>query len=123
MFYTECYRLVFFVSCHFSINFLLRFGLPCVETDALFGKLWLEVWLVGLGNPENTGQVVCGSDAWAFIGCLFLCFYFCQVALHSVLLQSVFLFLPQSLSSYCLQLYRPVWQSAYCLQMFLGSFP
>ncbi len=116
MFYTEYYRLVFFVSCHFSINFLLRFGLPCVETDALFGKLWLEVWLpeassgqaVGLGNPENTGQVVCGCEAWAFIGCLFLCFYFCQVAWHSVLLRSFFLFLPQSPSSYCLQLYRPV---------------
>ena len=56
----------------------------------------------------------CMTEVLAFIRCLFLCFYFCQVAWHSVLLQSSFLFLPQSLSSYCLQLYRPVWQSAYC---------
>jgi hypothetical protein len=38
--YTACYRLVFFVFRHFSINLLHRFCLPCVWVGKLFGWFW-----------------------------------------------------------------------------------
>jgi len=34
-------RSVFIFSVIFSVNLLLRFGLPCVGKDTLFDKLWL----------------------------------------------------------------------------------
>jgi hypothetical protein len=57
--YTACYRLVFIVLYHFSINLLLRFCLPYMGTDTLFDKLWLLRWLVWLGN-------VCGCEGLAY---------------------------------------------------------
>ena len=41
MHYTMCYRLVFFVFCHFSINLLHRFCLLCVGFASSLTKLWL----------------------------------------------------------------------------------
>jgi hypothetical protein len=49
-----------FISVIFSCNLLLRLGLSCVGTDTLFDKLWLQRWLVGLGN-------VCGCEALALL--------------------------------------------------------
>src|SRR5690554_4278365 len=40
MFYIRCYRLVFFVFRHFSINLLHRCCLPCVWVGKLFGWFW-----------------------------------------------------------------------------------
>ena len=56
--YARCYRLVFIVLCHFSINLLLLFCLPCVGTDTLFDKLGLKRWNKRLGN-------VCDCEALA----------------------------------------------------------
>ena len=61
--YTACYRLVFFVFRHFSINLLHRFCLPCVGVGKLFGWFWSCVGI--FERPAN----VLDYEAWA---CLFI---------------------------------------------------
>ena len=41
--YTACYRLVFFVFSHFSINLLLRFCLPCIGFGGSFAIFGLSI--------------------------------------------------------------------------------
>jgi hypothetical protein len=59
MFYTACYRLVFFIFCNFSINLLHRFCLPCVWVGKLFGWFWACVGF--FERPAN----VLDYEAWA----------------------------------------------------------
>jgi hypothetical protein len=55
-----------------------KMNLSCGGVGSLFAKFWLVCWLpegsgkvVRLGNPEGSGQVVCGCEAFAFLSVLF----------------------------------------------------